>query len=150
MNIKKRNPAADIIRCFALFLVVSVHFLYNNGFYSQTTVGVGMLVMHIWRSLFINCVPLFMTLSGYLLRSKKLCIDYYKRGSKIILTYILASVFCIVYSVVFLKNDFGIVNSFFNLLNFSAAPYSWYIEMYLGIFLIIPFLNILYMIFYLL
>ena len=31
MNKKMRNPAADVIRCFACYLVVSVHFLLNGG-----------------------------------------------------------------------------------------------------------------------
>ena len=30
-NIKMRNPAADVIRCLACYLVVSVHFFANGG-----------------------------------------------------------------------------------------------------------------------
>ena len=96
MDIKKRNPAADIIRCLALFLVISVHFLLHNGFYYHPSDCTRMYVMHIFRALFIICVPLFMTLSGFLLRNKMLNIDYYKRISKTIVTYVLASIFCII------------------------------------------------------
>ena len=144
MNYAKRSPAADLIRILAFFLVVSVHFLLNNGFYSQTVTGKRMFIMMLMRSFFIICVPLFITLSGYLLRRKKLEKSYYKRISKIIITYILASLLCVFYSVVFLKQDFTIKSIILNVLNFSAAPYSWYIEMYLGLFLLIPFLNIVY------
>ena len=103
-----------------------------------------MFIMTLMRSFFIICVPLFITLSGYLLKNKKLEKSYYKRISKIIITYILASLLCVFYSVVFLKQDFTIKSIILNVLNFSAAPYSWYIEMYLGLFLLIPFLNIVY------
>ena len=144
MNYAKRSPAADLIRILAFFLVVSVHFLLNNGFYSQTVTGKRMFIMMLMRSFFIICVPLFITLSGYLLRRKKLEKSYYKRISKIIITYILASLLCVFYSVVFLKQDFTIKSIILNVLNFSASPYSWYIEMYLGLFLLIPFLNIVY------
>lgn len=144
MNYVKRSPAADIIRILAFILVVSVHFFLNNGFYSQTVTGKRMFIMMLMRSFFIICVPLFITLSGYLLRRKKLEKSYYKRISKIIITYILASLLCVFYSVVFLKQDFTIKSIILNVLNFSAAPYSWYIEMYLGLFLLIPFLNIVY------
>ena len=144
MNYAKRSPAADLIRILAFFLVVSVHFLLNNGFYSQTVTGKRMFIMMLMRSFFIICVPLFITLSGYLLRRKKLEKSYYKRISKIIIAYILASLLCVFYSVVFLKQDFTIKSIILNVLNFSAAPYSWYIEMYLGLFLLIPFLNIVY------
>lgn len=144
MNLVKRNPAADLIRILAFFLVVSVHFFLNNGFYSQIVVGKRMFIMTLMRSFFIICVPLFITLSGYLLNRKKLEKNYYKRISKIIITYILASLLCVLYSIVFLKQDLTIKNIILNIFNFSAARYSWYIEMYLGLFLLIPFLNIVY------
>ena len=144
MNHIKRSPAADLIRILAFISVVSVHFFLNNGYYSQTVVGKRMFIMTIMRSFFIICVPLFITLSGYLLKKKKLEKSYYKRISKIIITYILASLLCVFYSIVFLKQDLNIKNIISSILNFSAAPYSWYIEMYLGLFLLIPFLNIVY------
>lgn len=103
-----------------------------------------MYIMTLMRSFFIICVPLFLTLSGYLLRRKQLEKNYYKRISKIIITYVLASLFCVIYSVVFLKQDLTVKSIILNIFAFSAAPYSWYIEMYLGLFLLIPFLNIVY------
>ena len=75
---------------------------------------------------------------------KQLEKKYYGKISRIIITYILASLFCVLYSVVFLKQDLTVKSVFLNILNFTAAPYSWYVEMYLGLFLLIPFLNIIY------
>lgn len=144
MNLTKRNPAADIIRILAFFLVVSVHFFLNNGFYSYIVEGKRMYIMTLMRSFCIICVPLFLTLSGYLLRRKQLEKNYYKRINKIIITYILACLMCVIFSVVFFEQDLNIKSIFLNILNFTAAPYSWYIEMYLGLFLLIPFLNIVY------
>ena len=144
MNNQKRSSAADIIRCFAFFCVVSVHFFLNNGFYSQVVLGERMLIMTLMRSFFIICVPLFLILSGYLLRKKELSGRYYKRIFKIFLTYILSSILCMVFSVVFLHQELTLKDIIFKLLDFSGAPYSWYIEMYIGLFLIIPFLNTLY------
>lgn len=144
MQTTKRNPGADLIRILAFLLVVSVHFFLNNGFYGQPVVGTRMYIMTLMRSFFIICVPLFLMLSGYLLRKKQLEKRYYKRIGKIVVTYILASLLCVAYSVVCLKQDVTVKSVLFNILNFSAAPYSWYIEMYLGLFLIIPFLNIAY------
>ena len=144
MNFKRRNPAADIIRIVALFLVISVHFCLNIGFYSQVVEGKRMFVLTVMRSFFIICVPLFLTLSGYLLRKKRLEVSYYGRIGKIVITYILASLACVFYVVVFQKQQMSITNVIEGILDFTAAPYSWYIEMYLGLFLLIPFLNIVY------
>ncbi len=141
---QKRNPAADIIRCFALFLVISVHFFLNNGYYSQAVQGTEMFIMTVMRQFFIICVPLFIMLSGYLLRKKQLSGKYYKKIGSIILTYVLASIFCLIYSLVFLHQEISFREAIFQILEFSADPYSWYIEMYLGLFLLIPFLNVLY------
>lgn len=144
MNKIKRNPAADILRILALFFVISVHFLLNNGFYDQTVAGKRMLVMVLMRALFIICVPLFLTLSGYLLRKKQLSKQYYKRIGTILVTYLLSCAACIIYSVCVLHSSMSFKDMIFKTLNFSAAPYSWYIEMYLGLFFLIPFLNIAY------
>ena len=41
----KRNLNADLIRCVAVFSVISVHFLLNGGFYKQEVRGIPMLVI---------------------------------------------------------------------------------------------------------
>lgn len=144
MNSTKRNPAADIIRCLALFFVVSVHFMLKNGFYAQPNVGIRMYIMTIMRALFIVCVPLFLTLSGFLLRNKILCKSYFFRIFKILLTYLLASIACLLYAKFYLHDNLTFKTVLTRFLNFTAAPYGWYIEMYIGLFFLIPFLNLIY------
>ncbi len=143
-KLQGRNVGADIIRCLAFFCVISVHFFLHNGFYQNTVLGEKMFLAVFMRCFFIICVPLYMMLSGYLMRNKKITADYYKKLGRTYLTYVLACVCCIIYSNYYLKTDFDFKKSVFSVLNFSAAPYAWYVEMYLGLFLIIPFLNILY------
>ncbi len=144
MNSTKRNPAADIIRCLALFFVVSVHFMLKNGFYAQPNVGIRMYIMTIMRALFIICVPLFITLSGYLLRKKQLCKSYFLRIFKILLTYTIVAFICLLFAKFFMHENLSINDAIGRFLNYRAAPYGWYIEMYIGLFILIPFLNILY------
>ena len=143
-GITSRNVGADIIRCLAFFSVVSVHFLLRNGFYQNVVQGEKMLVMVIMRSFFIICVPLYMMLSGYLMHNKQPTLKYYSKLGKTYLTYVLSSICCLIYSNLFLNIDWPLKKSVFAILDFSAAPYSWYVEMYLGLFLIIPFINLAY------
>lgn len=140
----KRDPAADILRCLSFCFVVCVHFLLNSGFYQVTVASSRTLVMLIVRGLFINCVPMFMTLSGYLLCTKTLSVQYYKKIGKTYFSYVLASLACIVFSALHLKKTWTLRSVIVGILEFTAAPYAWYIEMYLGLFLLIPFLNLLY------
>lgn len=144
MEAKKRNPAADIIRCLAFFFVVAVHFLLKAGFYKHPIEGGDMFAMPLLRSLFIICVPLFLTLSGYLLNNKMPSKKYYFRITGILITYVLASLFCMGYSALFLKEKFSVLDVVLKVAEFSGAPYAWYVEMYIGLFLLIPFLNVLY------
>jgi len=142
--VKKRNPAADVIRCFALFCVVSVHFFLNSGFYDDPVCGTRMFIMTLMRNFFMICVPLFLMLSGYLLRNKQLTKEYYKRIFKIIGVYVISGLACILFSIVFVDDEYNLGQVILSILNYTASPYAWYIEMYLGLFLLIPFLNIMY------
>lgn len=52
---------------------------------------------------------------------------------------------CILFfKLYYLKMDLSFFEIIKKLLNFSLAPYAWYVNMYIGLFLIAPFLNILY------
>ncbi len=156
---KQKDPALDIIRLVACYGVISVHFLLNNGFYDAVLDGGKRLYTMVFlRSLFMYCVPLFMILSGYLLCHKTSSKSYYKRIDHIYYTYAVASLFCVfAYPFLYthLQAFLGLPDKSFQhyifrdvllgILGFSAASYSWYIEMYLGLYLIIPFINHLYM-----
>lgn len=143
-KLMKRNPAMDFIRCFAFFSVVSVHFLLNNGFYSQELIGKRMYLMTCMRHFFMVCVPLFLMLTGYLMRKKTLSKEYYLKGSKTISIYILACLVWYLFYTIIQGKTISALQWCANVLRFNAGRYAWYIEMYLGLFLLIPFLNILY------
>lgn len=144
MSPAKRNTGLDIIRCIALLFVISVHFFLNSGFYSEPVLGWRMAVMVYMRTLFMTCVPLFMILSGYLLCSKQLSISYYKRIVKIYITYLLAGSLCVLYEILVNQKGYGFSSLVLILLSFEDNMYFWYINMYLGLFLLAPFLNTMY------
>ncbi|MEG2784383.1 MAG: acyltransferase family protein [Lachnospiraceae bacterium] len=141
---KKRNINLDIIRCIAIFSVISVHFFLKIDFYNTPIVGKRMYLMSIMRTFFMICVPLFLLLTGYLMNKKTMSKRYYWGIHRILVIYVLASICCILLTVFYLKKEVGFKQTIWSILDFSAAPYSWYINMYIGLFLLIPFLNILY------
>lgn len=141
---KQRNPAIDIIRCFAFFFVVSVHFFLNNGYYNEIVSGPRMFIMTVMRSFFMICVPLFMVLSGYLMCNKVINKSFYKKLIYTVSIYILSSLCCVLYKILILKQEFTAGTFIKGFFNYSNAPYSWYVEMYIGLFLLCPFLNLVY------
>ncbi len=147
MDIKKlqnRNASMDIIRIVAAFTVLSVHFFLHNGFYSQIVEGVPMYIMVLMRTLFSVCVPLFMILTGYLMSHKTLSRKYYSGISKTLIVFVLATLACMIFKAVHDNEPLSLKSFILGTLNFTGANYSWYIEMYIGLFLLVPFLNLAY------
>lgn len=147
MNLEKlqnRNPAMDILRIVAVLCVISIHFFYHTGYYSTTADNVPMYFATVLRTLFSVCVPLFMILSGFLLCNKTLKKGYYSGIRKTIIVYILVAIACIIYKSCNGSYILTPLTFFMGIFDFTGANYSWYIEMYIGLFLIVPFLNIIY------
>lgn len=142
---EKRLVNCDILRILAFIFVISVHFLSYIGFYNQINEGPTMIGLNILRCLFMSCVPLFLVLTGYLMCNKEFNAKYIKKLGRIVLTYFLCSIVCLVF-LHFIENRSLSTLKFylFEILSFNAAPYSWYVNMYIGLYLIIPFLNILW------
>ena len=143
-NKKLRNPSFDVIRIFALFLVVSVHFFLHIGYYYTPIAGEKLFVMTVIRSFAKACVPMFILLTGYLMRNKKLTPKYYLGIVKTLGIYVLASVVCLLFEKYHLKLDVTLKSAIRDIFEFTGADYSWYVEMYIGLFLAIPFLNAMY------
>lgn len=123
-NLSQRDINLDLIRSFAVWTVISVHFFYNSGFYYETVAGYRMYIMLIVRTFCMVCVPLFMILSGYLLNTKTLCRKYYFRIIPILTSYVLASVCCMIYKIIFCDNVFTFKTFILGVFNFSIAGYS--------------------------
>ena len=142
VNRKVRDIRLDILRIFALFCVIAFHFFLNSGFYDKIVIGKQMYIMCIIRSFFTVCVPLFIILTGYLLNRKILSKQYYKRIIKILIIYFICSVIYSLFAKYYLKEEMNLYIFLKKLLGYNGTRYAWYIEMYIGLFLIIPFLNI--------
>lgn len=103
-----------------------------------------MFFMTAMRWLFYSCVPLFLILSGFLLNRKKPEKSYYIKIFRILGEYLLACILCNLFKTIYMGKELGAADWIYSILDFSAAPYSWYVTMYTGLFLLIPFLNLAY------
>lgn len=144
ISTKDRLFQLDIVRSFAVFFVISVHFLSYIGFYEQNVSGLVQYVLMLVRVLFITCVPLFMLLTGYLMKNKVVEKKYYARILEIVLTYLVCGAICQTLLFITKGAEYSIRDGILSFFSFKAAPYGWYIEMYIGLFLLIPFLNVLW------
>lgn len=147
MNLEKlkvRNPNMDILRIIAVLCVIGIHFFYHSGYYYTTNDNAVMYFATVLRTLCSVCVPLFMILTGFLLCNKTLKKGYYSGIRKTIIVYILVAIACMIYKSIVGSYTLTTLTFFTGILDFTGANYSWYIEMYIGLFLLVPFLNIIY------
>jgi len=85
-----------------------------------------------------------MILTGYLMSHKTLSRKYYSGISKTLIIFVLATLACMIFKTIHDNEPFTLKSFILGTLDFTGANYSWYIEMYIGLFLLIPFLNLAY------
>ncbi len=144
----ERENNVDIIRIVAFAAVLGVHFFLNTEYYNEQVVGLWMYLMTIIRTMCMVCVPLFLLLTGYLESRKEIVLSrtslwqFYRKLIGVWVVYILTAVLNLIFRGIYLQDYMGIRGSVSYLL--SYPDYSWYVEMYLGLALLIPFLNLLW------
>lgn len=144
MEKTKRALGPDLVRCVAFFAVISVHFLLNSGFYDVQVRGLGMYLAGCAKTVMMTCVPLFLLLTGYLMGGKQLSAGYYGKCTRTLATYVLVSLAMFAVEVAQGRAEWTLDSFLWPLLDFGRPSYGWYVEMYIGLFLLIPFLNTLY------
>ncbi|MBO7148789.1 MAG: acyltransferase family protein [Clostridia bacterium] len=142
---KKRFAGLDLVRSCAIFFVVILHSVSLNGALGEDINSVWWAVNLYVRHLAFCCVPLFIMLSGYLQKNKRVSFSYYKGIIPLGVSYVLISLLSLVGKAV---SDKSLVLTpgyiVARILDFTANDYAWYFEMYIGLFLLIPFLNATY------
>lgn len=142
-----RLAGLDIIRCFAIFSVIAGHFFVLNTPFRETIFDAsGMFVQGLVYLLFCSTgVPLFIMMTGYLNAHKVECNrKYYKGMGRVLISYLLFSIITILFRKYGLNEEFSLRHAIGTILRFNAIPYGWYIEMWIGLYLLTPFLNLLY------
>lgn len=135
----------DLIRSFAILFVIAGHFfVLNTPFRSTTFDGISMFIQALFNPLFQTGVPLFLLLTGYLNSNKIVSKRYYKGCVRVLVAYLFFSIITILFRKYYLHEDLSWLKWILKIFDFSAIPYAWYIEMWIGLFLLTPFLNMMY------
>lgn len=141
VDIGKRTASLDIARLSALFCVISLHFFLYNGFYGEPCTGWKMYLLTLLRCSFMVCIPLFLLLTGYLLGGRRFTKKHYLGIDKTLGVYLLCAVICVVMKKYYFEMP---EVTWFNVFDFTGCTYGWYVEMYLGLYLMIPLLNLIW------
>lgn len=141
----QRVLGLDMIRVFAIFSVIAVHFFSLNTWYDTSPMdSISMVIQGMLKSIFGVAVPLFMMLTGFLNINKAPTKKYYKGMARVLVAYLLFCLMTILFRIIYMGEVLGIVHWLLKVFDFSAIPYAWYIEMWIGLALLAPFLNYLW------
>jgi len=134
----------DIVKILAAFFVVGIHTFLYNGFYNAEirSGDTKFLVPIAMRWITYTCVPLFMITTGYLMKNKKFSPSYYKGLIRIIVIYIFIGILCLKVNHVVFHTEYTKWMIFKKYMEFNAADYGWYVNYYIALFCMIPFLNL--------
>ena len=136
-----RISGLDIVRSFAVFFVLGIHAITFLGFHSHTVSGISSFIEIFIFRLTWMCVPLFLLLTGYLNCKKEGNKPYYKSVLNTFLIYLFYSVLVILFRRFYQKEPFTFWQGIKMLLDYSSQDRAWYMNMYFGLVLLIPFLN---------
>ena len=146
---KERNIGLDVTRIFAFLCVVSVHSLHFTSFYELPVDGIRMYLLCLFRALVNCCIPLFLLISGYLLAGRTIDLQengsmrrHLRKCSGLICTYLLAEAVILSFRNTYLHASLSWQEMLSYILGFGG--YGWYVNMYLGLYLLMPFVNLLW------
>ena len=145
----RRNLGIDLTRIVAFCCVPAIHFFINAGIYESTVDCNRMYMMVFARTFFRICVPLFLMITGYLMSEKAVAIDrkgllsFYSRLTKVVILYVISEIVLLFMLAGYSGEPLTIKDAVFKILSFNVG-YEWYVEMYIGLFLMIPFLNLIW------
>lgn len=137
---KNRESGLDILRLLAMFFVNGIHSFLYNGFYSQPQVGGAMWVANCLRWICYCCIGLFLMITGYLKSTKPLNRQYFFGLVPVLLGYVLT---CAISFPIrhFLLNDRLTLAEWIEKM-FTFGNYAWYVELYIGLLLVSPVINL--------
>ena len=141
---KKRDVNLDFIRCIALFFVMGVHFCTHCGIYDAGYTGFAAFVTDTLRTMYVPALALYLMINGYFQSGKKISAKYYLGILRLFEMYLLCSVLNILYDHFYLGGELTLRSFLSGIINFTGTEYGWYVLLYNGLFLMIPFLNIIY------
>lgn len=135
----KRESGADLFRIMGLLFVNMLHACLYNGFYFEAQEGFLMWAANTARWLVYGCNAMFMLLTGYLKSTSPWGKRYYKSLVAVLVGYVLTCVisYPIRYFWIGEKDSLEVWVTRF----VTFSNYAWYVEMYIGLFLFSPLIN---------
>ncbi len=131
----------DLLRIWAMFSVLALHFFLYSDFYHLPSEGMPMLIAAVFRTLFYQCVPLFLMMTGALKRNAVFGKEHYVKLIPVLLNSVVVGLIVVAYKILYLKQDFPVLVWLQTFWRFEQPSYGWYLNLYISLYLLIPLIN---------
>lgn len=138
-----RSVGLDIVRTIACITVIASHYFLYTNFNKYPFEGASMFFQGMLNGI-VSGSDLYMILTGFLCCHKTPCRKFYYSGIKVVLSYVFFSILTIVVNIYIFHTGMSWSQGILGIFSFSTIPYAWYIEMWIGLFILAPFLNMWY------
>ena len=138
---KKQIDGINITKTIACISVILLH--YTQYFYSTVNNSTVFVLLHSFRWIVFGCIGYYCLCAGFLQYKKTFSKKYYKKIIKILVLFL---IYCTL-SFIFIHKpsnlSFSSIYQGITYYFFEFKGYYWYMAMYFGLYLIIPFLNMI-------
>ncbi len=143
---KSRVAGLDILRTIAIVFVMLTHLINYRylGIINSQIGSVQWYICALARFSVILSIPIFLLLSGYLLSSRRPGRSHAAAVIPVMLSWLVLSL-ATTFAERFLfgAGDVRIIHAILKIFSFNYG-YTWYVEMYLCLYLVMPYLNLLF------
>lgn len=142
----ERKNGIDLIKTLASVLVVILHTQVNYFDESSFLLNGSLrsLIFYAIRYTAMTCVPMFLISTGYLQQKAKISKEYFSKLKNTLVPYFVITAAGEIYLHATAEHSEGLKDLIFVFFGYASNGYSWYVAMFIGLFLTIPFLNTLY------
>lgn len=138
----KKLLGVDAIKALGAFMVIGLHFFLNTNYYDMTINTPIMLIESFVKWFMLSAVAMFILTTGYLQSTKQPNKKYFKKLLPIIISYLCISLIAMFFRIL-RGESFTIISFIISFTTFDAGRYAWYVNMFIGLYLMLPFLNIM-------
>ncbi|MDR0935644.1 MAG: acyltransferase [Oscillospiraceae bacterium] len=145
---KERVLGLDILRTAAILAVICIHSLENTSYVTPGDTVAGAFGRSLFLYIGIISVPVFIMLTGYLQLNAKPTAKYFKGIFSILGIYVFYSIVTgLVRYYYFSETIPNETNIFIGYIKFTLTyfniGYAWYVEMFIGLFFLVPYLSVI-------
>lgn len=137
----ERETGLDILRVFAIIFVPLIHFFGLSGYYVTPLDNKYIFILTTIRWISISAVPLFLIITGYFKVNKTIEKNHYKSILPVLFTHIFIASIRVYVDYKYHNINVDLQYIINKIVYFE---YGWYVKLYIGMILFMPFFNLAY------